>query len=52
MVTGYNAKKFARRAKFKCIVDIDKFELNKKDLNKFKKNCDAQVFLSQIYKKK
>ena len=33
MVTGYNSKNFASRAKFKCMVDIDKFELNKKDIN-------------------
>jgi acetolactate synthase-1/2/3 large subunit len=52
MVTGYNAKKFARRAKFKCMVDIDEFELKKKDLKiNLKINCDAQIFLSKIYKK-
>ena len=53
-IYGYRlqCKKFARRAKFKCMVDIDKFELNKKDLKiNLKINCDAQVFLSQIYKK-
>ena len=29
MVTGYNSKDFARNAKLKVMVDIDKFELKK-----------------------
>ena len=32
MVTGYNAKKFASKAKFKVMVDVDKNELKKKIL--------------------
>ena len=52
MVTGYNAKKFASKAKFKAMVDIDKNELNKKDLKiDLKIQSDAKVFLSKLFKK-
>ncbi len=52
MVTGYNSKNFASRAKFKCMVDIDKFELNKKDINlNLKIKCDAKYFLQKLFKK-
>ena len=52
MVTGYNAKKFASKAKFKAMVDVDKNELNKKDLKiDLKIQSDAKVFLSKFFKK-
>lgn len=52
MVTGYNSKNFASKAKFKCMVDIDKFELNKKDMNfNLKVKCDAKYFLQKLFKK-
>ena len=51
MVTGYNAKKFASRAKFKAMVDIDESELNKKDLKlNMKIKCDAKYLLEALYK--
>ena len=51
MVTGYNAKKFASRAKFKAMVDIGKSELNKKDLKlNMKIKCDAKYLLEALYK--
>ena len=51
MVTGYDAKDFARRAKMKIMVDIDKKELNKKDLKlNLKINCDAYYFLKTLFK--
>ena len=51
MVTGYDAKDFARRAKIKVMVDIDKKELNKKDIElNFKVNCDAYYFLKTLFK--
>jgi acetolactate synthase I/II/III large subunit len=49
MVTGYNSKDFARAAKTKVMVDIDKFELVKKDMNiDYKICCDAKLFISQL----
>ena len=33
MVTGYNPKDFARNAKFKVMVDVDKYELKERILN-------------------
>ena len=49
MVTGYNAKDFARKAK-KIIVDIDKIEIKKNNINPFKKICcDAKYFLKKLY---
>ena len=51
MVTGYDSKDFAREAKIKIMVDIDKKELNKKDLEiDLKINCDARYFLEKLYK--
>jgi len=51
MVTGYDSKDFARHARVKIMVDIDKKELNKKDLNiDLKINCDARYFLEKLYK--
>ena len=51
MVTGYDSKDFAREAKVKVMVDIDKKELNKKDLAiNLKINCDARYFLEKLYK--
>ena len=51
MVTGYNPKNFASKAKFKVMVDIDNYELNKKDLKlDLKVKSDAKYFLSQFYK--
>ena len=49
MVTGYNAKDFARKAK-KIIVDIDKIEIKKNNINPNKKICcDAKYFLKKLY---
>lgn len=50
MVTGYNAKDFARKAK-KIMVDIDKIELNKsKVILDEKICCDAKYFLKNLLK--
>ncbi len=50
MVTGYNSKDFARKAK-KIMIDIDKHEINKKDINTYKKICcDAKYFLKTLLK--
>jgi|TARA_B100001059_G_scaffold236621_1_gene288333 acetolactate synthase I/II/III large subunit len=52
MVTGYNSKNYASRAKFKCMVDIDINELKKKDINfNLKVQCDAKYFLENLFKK-
>jgi len=50
MVTGYNSKDFARKAK-KVMVDIDNDEIKKSDviLNE-KINCDASYFLKTLLK--
>ena len=49
MVTGYNSRDFARAAKTKVMVDIDKFELAKKDMKiDFKICCDAKLFISKL----
>ena len=51
MVTGYDSKDFARCAKTKIMVDIDKKELNKKNINiNLKIACDARYFLEKLYK--
>ena len=51
MVTGYNAKKFASRAKFKAMVDIDKNEL-KNDLKiNLKVLSDAKKFIEKFNSK-
>jgi len=52
MVTGYNAKKFAAKAKFKVMVDIDPKELNKNDLKiDLKIKSDAKFFLQKLFHK-
>ena len=44
MVTGYNAKDFARNAK-KVMIDIDKIEIKKTNVNiDLKICCDAKYF--------
>lgn len=49
MVTGYNAKDFARKAK-KIMVDIDQLEVKKSNVNLDKKICsDAKYFLNKLY---
>ena len=50
MVTGYNSKDFARNA-YRVVVDIDKAETNKKDLD-FQKRivCDAGFFIKKLFK--
>ena len=49
MVTGYNAKKFASKAKFKVMVDVDKNELKKKDIKiDLKVQSDAKIFLEKL----
>ncbi len=51
MVTGYNVKDFAKNANFKAMVDIDKNELKKNDLNLDEIVCeDAKIFLENISK--
>ncbi len=48
MVTGYNARDFARNAK-KIMVDIDKNEINKSQINLDEKICcDAKYFLKKL----
>ena len=48
MVTGYNSKDFARRAK-KIMVDIDKIEVNRSNVTLDEKiNCDASYFLKTL----
>jgi len=50
MVTGYNAKDFARNAK-KVMIDIDKIEVNKTNVNiDLKICCDAKYFLKKLLK--
>ncbi len=50
MVTGYNSKDFARKAK-KIIIDIDKNEIKKSHINPYKKICcDAKYFLKTLLK--
>ncbi len=52
MVTGYNAKNFAKNAKFKCMVDVDDHELKKKDLKlDMTIKSDAKIFFNEFYKK-
>jgi len=51
MVTGYDAKDFARCAKTKIMVDIDNNELKKKDMKlDLKIGCDARYFIEKLYK--
>ena len=51
MVTGYNAKDFARNASFKAMVDIDKNELKKNDLNlNLTIESDALIFIKKLSK--
>jgi acetolactate synthase-1/2/3 large subunit len=51
MVTGYDAKDFARCAKTKIMVDIDNNELKKKDMKlDLKIACDARYFIEKLYK--
>lgn len=50
MVTGYNAKDFARKAK-KVMVDIDKNEIEKSNVNLDEKICcDSKLFLKKLLK--
>ena len=50
MVTGYNSKDFARKAK-KVMVDIDKNEVRKSKIELHDKiNCDASYFLKTLLK--
>ena len=52
MVTGYNPKDFARNAKFKAMVDIDNYELKKKNLKlNLIIESDAKYFLEEFFKK-
>ena len=49
MVTGYNAKDFARKAK-KVMVDVDKNEVEKSRVNLDQKLvCDAKYFLKTLF---
>ena len=52
MITGYNPKDFAKKAKYKIMVDIDKNELKKKDLKlDLLINSDAKHFLEKFFSK-
>jgi len=52
MVTGYNAKDFAKKAKFKAMVDIDKNELKKNDLHlDLVVESDASIFIKKLFSK-
>ena len=52
MVTGYNAKNFAAKAKFKVMIDIDPKELTKTDLKiDLIIKSDAKVFLKKFFNK-
>jgi acetolactate synthase-1/2/3 large subunit len=52
MVTGYNPKDFASKAKFKAMVDIDSHELKKNDLKiDLKITSDANYFLTKLFDK-
>ena len=52
MVTGYNAKNFAAKAKFKVMIDIDPKELIKTDLEiDLTIKSDAKVFLKKFFNK-
>ena len=52
MVTGYNAKKFALKAKYKVMVDVDSNELKKNDLKiNLKIRSDAKFFLQKLFYK-
>ena len=49
MVTGYNSKDFARKAK-RIMVDIDKNEIKNSRVNlDIRINCDANYFLKKLY---
>ena len=48
MVTGYNSKDFARKAK-KIMVDIDQLEVKKAMLILIKICSDAKYFLNKLY---
>ena len=51
MVTGYDAKDFARCAKTKIMVDIDNNELKKIDMKlDLQIGCDARYFIEKLYK--
>ena len=50
MVTGYDAKDYARKA-IKVVVDIDKNEIKKSNINPHKRICcDAKYFLKMLMK--
>ena len=52
MVTGYNSKNYASKAKFKCMVDIDNYELKRNDIKfNLKLKSDARYFLEKLFKK-
>ncbi len=52
MVTGYNSKNYASKAKFKCMVDIDNYELKRNDIKfDLKLKCDARYFLEKFFKR-
>ena len=52
MITGYNPKDFAKKAKYKIMVDIDKNELKKNDLKlNLLIKSDAKYFLEKLFSK-
>ena len=49
MVTGYDAKDYARKAKVKVMIDIDKNELKKNGMSiNYKICCDAKYFIEKL----
>lgn len=49
MITGYNSKDFARKAKTRIVVDIDENEINKKTLNfNYRIKSDADYFINKL----
>ena len=49
MVTGYNAKRFANKAKYKVMVDVDSNELDKTDIKiDLKIKSDAKYFIKKF----
>ena len=48
MVTGYDAKDYARKAKVKVMIDIDKNELKKNGMSiNYKICCDEKYFIEK-----
>ena len=52
MVTGYNPRDFAKKSKYKVMVDVDPYELKKNDFKiDLKVRSDANYFLTRLFEK-